>query len=363
MVYWRYLSERSLREFFSATDLCVFLMTSPNGGTIGFENHRFLLSSNTYDSLARDCGTCLRWYNDRLSAETGDHYGVFASSQLGRLALHLCQQMGQDESVFYRTIDLFERFMEVQMVDVYQHIVVNEEASQRADKWRHLLERIGRQVLLRLLSCCQIASKLSVHFKIITTNEIKNMLLVFRHRYSVDSIVNSEIRVLKMLQFNVYGPTCLDYVESSVGRLTIGALAGVSPRLSPAGVVVGGVPGRWRASGETAAFHLLSAASVLLRHVYVHRAAVYSRLFRRTAAPGMPQFCVRRQLFSRVCADREVLTAAVLAAAATLQLPGAPCDRLLETLGCQHRVDAGDVVNFAEILLTSALTDRPDDVT
>ena len=49
--------------------------------------------------------------------------------------------------------------------ELYKHILTSEKYTKKND-WLAIQERIKNQVMLRIASCCQIASKLTSHYKV-----------------------------------------------------------------------------------------------------------------------------------------------------------------------------------------------------
>jgi len=49
--------------------------------------------------------------------------------------------------------------------DLYEH-VQNMSSKNRKQDWLVVMDRVRNQVLLRAVSCCQLASKLTSHYKV-----------------------------------------------------------------------------------------------------------------------------------------------------------------------------------------------------
>ncbi len=80
-------------------------------------------------------------------------------------------------------------------------------------------KRLRHQIILRAVSCVQLASKLSSHYHLVTLNRARSFLTSCGFRYASTSIVQSEIRVLKTLEYRVHQPTPLEYIEVLLGSL------------------------------------------------------------------------------------------------------------------------------------------------
>ena len=86
-------------------------------------------------------------------------------------------------------------------------------------QWDDVERRLRHQVILRSVSCVQLASKLGSHYHLVTLNRARSFLTSCGFRYAPTSIVQSEIRVLKTLQYQVHLPTPLEYIEVLLGSL------------------------------------------------------------------------------------------------------------------------------------------------
>ena len=66
------------------------------------------------------------------------------------------------------------RFMVRHIQDLYTH-VQNMSSKNRKQDWLVVMDRVRNQVLLRAVSCCQLASKLTSHYKVIMLIITKNL--------------------------------------------------------------------------------------------------------------------------------------------------------------------------------------------
>lgn len=86
-------------------------------------------------------------------------------------------------------------------------------------QWSDVEKRLKHQIILRAVSCVQLASKLSSHYHLVTLNRARSFLTSCGFRYALSSIVQSEIRVLKTLEYQVHQPIPLEYIEVLLGSL------------------------------------------------------------------------------------------------------------------------------------------------
>ncbi|KAK7497955.1 hypothetical protein BaRGS_00010826 [Batillaria attramentaria] len=170
------------------------------------------------------------------NGEGSDHQGIFGTPEEPLFSSTRCRdfpeilqewlislatrnvddiQHANDAQVKFFAIELFDRFMHKHIADLYEHVYTSSSPpAQKQSDWRGILERVQKQLVLRVVSCCQIASKLNSHYKVITVARAKRFLLEVGHNYSSNSILQSELRVLKTLDFRVTVLSPLDYVET-----------------------------------------------------------------------------------------------------------------------------------------------------
>ena len=99
-----------------------------------------------------------------------------------------------------------------------QHVKASQTSSSPI-QWSDVEKRLKHQIILRAVSCVQLASKLSSHYHLVTLNRARSFLTSCGFRYAANSIVQSEIRVLKTLEYKVHHPTPLEYIEVLLGSL------------------------------------------------------------------------------------------------------------------------------------------------
>ncbi|NXP96434.1 CNTD1 protein, partial [Passerina amoena] len=79
--------------------------------------------------------------------------------------------------------------------------------------WSFVRDQITNTFVLRLVSCVQLASKLSLHYSRVTSDTALTFLQSIKHSYTKQELLESELAVLNTLQFHVNVSTPLAYVE------------------------------------------------------------------------------------------------------------------------------------------------------
>ena len=143
---------------------------------------------------------------------------VFKSGNPVLFLFELCQRFQLKFEVQYCAAELFQRFMERHIVELSEH-VLSTQGTNSPINWSEVETRLKHQVPLRAISCVQLASKLSSHYGIVSIGKAKRFLTACGYRYAAASIVQSEVRVLKTLNFQVYDPTPAEFVEGLLGVL------------------------------------------------------------------------------------------------------------------------------------------------
>ncbi|XP_014665746.1 PREDICTED: cyclin N-terminal domain-containing protein 1-like [Priapulus caudatus] len=110
------------------------------------------------------------------------------------------------------------RFMYEHVKQLYSNVKVRDSSCKRKD-WEEILDKLRHQVPLRALSCLQLASKMSSHYNILTPRKIRTLLKDVGHDYSLAGILNSELRVLKTLDYRICCNTPLLHVDTLLAML------------------------------------------------------------------------------------------------------------------------------------------------
>lgn len=146
------------------------------------------------------------------SSTESDRVDSFRTGNAVSFIFGLCRHFGLPADVRYRTVELFHSFMTKHIVELYEHVQTTQESDSPLS-WDAVEDRLRHQVSLRALTCVQLSSKMSLHYKIVGIAKARSFMTRCGFRYAASSLVQSEIRVLKTIQYRVHGPTPLDYVE------------------------------------------------------------------------------------------------------------------------------------------------------
>uniref|UniRef100_A0A0L8GLQ3 Cyclin N-terminal domain-containing protein n=1 Tax=Octopus bimaculoides TaxID=37653 RepID=A0A0L8GLQ3_OCTBM len=229
--------------------------------------------------------------NDENEKNISDCYpsmGIFKYGEFAEFIFLTCEKFKLSDEVRYLAVELFDRFMNKHTEELYQHILTSVK-NKKKKYWHIVQERMQKQILLRISSCCQIASKLTSHYKVIINSQIKNFLSEFDLNYSTESILQSEIRVLKTLNYEVSTASPVTSLE-----IILEILGFEFPDL------------------DTKILHMISVKIMDL--VYLEHKTAYNQLFKRVT--GQQQFTEsEREKFLSVTNNKMFLVVSLIAAA------------------------------------------------
>ena len=187
--------------------------------------------------------------------------------------------------------------------------------------------RLKHQVILRAVSCVQLGSKLSSHYHLVSLNRVKGFLTQCGFRYASSSLVQSEVRILKTLNFKVHSPTSLEYIETLLGMLTYNDPSIVT----------------------TKQLHGISLK--VLDVYYIERASIYEKLFRHSKVD------VNREQgkVASIEEDSMLLASSVISASSFI-LDRSQSEIITTLLAQTTRIVVADILNFASVLLEEIFT-------
>lgn len=280
----------------------------------------------TPSDLLEDWLFVLASENSRAVNDACGKQGVFKNFPAVQFIFLVCEKLNQSREVKYLAVELFDRFMVKHVEDVYAHLVT-EGAERRGarSRWIAILARVEDQMALRAISCVQIASKLHSHYKVVTLSKAKSLLRETGHVYSFDGILNSELRILKTLNYKVNVPSPVVYLDTLLEVLGHND-AMANPEF------------------------LRAIAAKVLDVAYVQRQMVYGALFAK--ATGTPKMGPSdRVQFSSVENDSLFLAASVVCCAAFL-INERESKKVLERLKTITGIPEEDLFDFTSVLIS-----------
>ncbi|NXT78664.1 CNTD1 protein, partial [Zapornia atra] len=151
--------------------------------------------------------------NERSLRQLSGHAGCFKETQIVEFIFLLSEKWHLDQPARYQAVELLERFMIRQVEEMHESSKENVEQGRGSSSWSSLKHQIYDTFVLRLVSCVQLASKLSLHYNIVNSDRAVRFLQSLKYSYTKQDLLESELAVLKTLQFQINVPTPLAYVE------------------------------------------------------------------------------------------------------------------------------------------------------
>ncbi|XP_064329462.1 cyclin N-terminal domain-containing protein 1 [Phalacrocorax carbo] len=153
--------------------------------------------------------------NEQYLSELPEQAGCFKGTQIVEFIFLLSEKWHLDPSARYQAVELLERFMIKQVEETCKSPRENVKSCDQGQgsSWSSLKDQIYDTFVLRLVSCVQLASKLSLHYNIVNSDMALKFLQSLKYSYTKQELLESELAVLKALHFQINMSTPLAYVE------------------------------------------------------------------------------------------------------------------------------------------------------
>ncbi|KAJ1136029.1 hypothetical protein NDU88_002455 [Pleurodeles waltl] len=127
----------------------------------------------------------------------------------------LAELWGIDNSARYQAVELLDRFMIKHTEEEYKNSAESRKKSQQTEKerWSSIKSHLCETFVLRLVSCVQIASKLTFHCNMVNNKAALKFIQSLGFSYKKEEILQSELTVLKTLKFQINVCTPFSFVE------------------------------------------------------------------------------------------------------------------------------------------------------
>ncbi|NWV40403.1 CNTD1 protein, partial [Grantiella picta] len=148
--------------------------------------------------------------NEQYLSELPEQAGHFKETRIVEFIFLLSEKWHLDYSTRYQAVELLERFMIKQIEQMFDNSGLDQ--GQRSS-WSSVRDQIANTFVLRLVSCVQLASKLSLHYNRVTSDAALKFLQSLKYSYTKQELLESELAVLNTLHFHINVSTPLAYVE------------------------------------------------------------------------------------------------------------------------------------------------------
>ncbi|XP_072212492.1 cyclin N-terminal domain-containing protein 1 isoform X2 [Excalfactoria chinensis] len=151
--------------------------------------------------------------NERHLSVLPDPAGCFREARTVEFIFLLSEKWHLDQPAKYQAVELLERFMIKQIEQIYTSPQQNITSDEQGRSQNSLQEQIYDTFVLRLVSCIQLASKLSLHYNAVNSDTALKFLQSLKYSYTKQELLESELAVLETLQFQINVSTPLAYIE------------------------------------------------------------------------------------------------------------------------------------------------------
>ncbi|KAL8580308.1 hypothetical protein ACOMHN_030932 [Nucella lapillus] len=152
--------------------------------------------------------------NEKRIREAHQHQGLFRSRDVAEFIFLVSDELGLTNKAKFHAIELYIEFVRRCMEDLCDIIhKSNVSTTVKQSKCLRIVQRVGGQMQLRAMSCCQLAAKLSARSHV-THDRARQVLQSQGFNYSLHSILRSELRVFSTVGFNVQVWSPHDYLTA-----------------------------------------------------------------------------------------------------------------------------------------------------
>ncbi|KAM8836736.1 cyclin N-terminal domain-containing protein 1 isoform 2-T3 [Spinachia spinachia] len=255
---------------------------------------------------------------------------MFKNKRLMEFILTITQQLKLDPLAGYHAIELLQRFMVRRLTDLLSTPSPEGAAAAEPESCEDaVFDKLKDKFHLIVFSCVQLASKLLLHSHIIDNNTAVGFLHSVGHTASKQTLLESELMVLKGLEFRLNALNPLTYVEILLEVLGHNEPSIPVERLHP-------------------------LCRHVLQFVSLQRAAVYHSLLVRTTRCASPS-TEQRERFVTVTEDCMLLGVGVIAVA-TFILYVKNWEQVVEELSHITGISTRSISDFAHVALTHIVT-------
>ncbi|XP_026079115.1 cyclin N-terminal domain-containing protein 1 [Carassius auratus] len=268
----------------------------------------------------------LNYRNKSNLEKVSDCCGCLKERRIVECVFHLCEELGLNPAVGYHAIEILERFM----AKYIEHLIRSQKgqgaSSEDTGKIEELIfQTLKKKSFLSVLSSVQIASKLDLYSNVVNNDIAMRFLQAVGYPSSKEQLLDSEILVLKTLNFDLNVPNPLTYVETLLEVL-----------------------GHNDAAVPVAQLHHLCVR--VLQFIYLQRETIYNSLLRSATGCSSPSL-EQRAKFVCVTEDFMLLGVGVIAVSAFIHHVST-WEKVVEELSGITGISGQSIMEFAYVTLT-----------
>ncbi|XP_034426851.1 cyclin N-terminal domain-containing protein 1 [Hippoglossus hippoglossus] len=283
-------------------------------------SHRF---RETAGDLLSDALIDLNKRNKENLNSLSQNYTNFRDKRTCECIFFLTKELRLDPLVGYHAIELLQRFMVKHLTDLLTSPTLQTAAADRRDE-DAVFDKIKDKFPVFVFTCVQLASKLCLYKDIITNKAAVHFLHSVGLSVSKQTLQESELMILKALDFRLNTPNPLTYIE-----LLLEVLGHNEPS----------VPVE----------HLYDLCHHVLQFVSLGRAAIYDSLLKTTTRCNSPSR-EQREKFVTVTEDYMLLGVGVIAVA-TFILSVRKWEEVVAELSHITGISSRSIRDFTHVIL------------
>ncbi|KAI3364937.1 hypothetical protein L3Q82_001117 [Scortum barcoo] len=140
--------------------------------------------------------------------------GNFKDKRIMEYVFLITKELGLDPLAGYHAIELLQRFMVKHLTDLLTTPTPQGAAADPPRSYEAaMFDKLKEKFPLIIFTCVQLASKMSSHHHMIDNSTAVRFLHSVGHNVSKQTVMESELMVLKGLEFRLETPNPLTYVE------------------------------------------------------------------------------------------------------------------------------------------------------
>ncbi|GAA6091857.1 cyclin N-terminal domain-containing protein 1 [Tachysurus ichikawai] len=254
--------------------------------------------------------------------------GTFKDRRVVEHAFLICEEFRLDPLVAYLAIEILARFMQKHIEKLFcqqKSEVCDGSLCETKGNYEELVfQRLREKLCLFIISSVQIASKVTQHTNVIDNRSALRYLRLVGSDCPKEKILESELLILKTLDFRVNVPNPLSFAET---------LLEVLGHNDPTTPVV----------------HLHHLCRYVLQYVYLQRESIYGSLLMAVTGCLSPS-PDQRAKFVSVTEDCMLLGVGVIAVAAFIYQTSA-WEKVVEELALITGISAKSIMDFVHVTL------------
>ncbi|XP_003380721.1 conserved hypothetical protein [Trichinella spiralis] len=206
----------------SGQSILAFPKMAENGRTVRINFGKMTISPE----MLQDWLSELYSFNRRrMEAVAAEGLYSFLTRQMVEFLFAVCDEMKLMHELRYTACTIFDIFISRLVNSLWLYIRERCESKEKLlEDWQLITEKLEKGMILRIISCVQVASKLECEPEFVTVAKAKQFLKKFGLVYSNEQILKSELRVAKTLKYFLQIPSPMYYTETLLKVLTAGVI-------------------------------------------------------------------------------------------------------------------------------------------